>query len=460
MESPKKKTRVLVVDDEEWFRQALRACLESAGFEVLAAENGQQGRVMVGLETFDAVVSDIRMAPVNGIELLHFIRQNRPQLPVILMTGFAEISETQEASEMGASGFLAKPFKHEELLELLASLTGEEVQTKTVSRSQDAEFCKLMIDDFVSGRQIKFDIYIRLSDAKYVKIAHQGEDIDISRVKAYKEKGVTYLYLKQEDFREYVGFNVQLSRAVRTSDKIAHEKRLNLLKHTGELVLQSVYAAGVNEETFDYAKVSVESTISAVSNSQDALSLLTLFNDHADFLYTHAVGVSIYSVMIAREMQWVTPGTLFKLGMAGLFHDIGKKEINREILLKARKDLTPDEVKVIESHPMRGIELLSQVKGMPGDVLQVAVQHHENCAGLGYPYRLSKHKIHPFARLVALTDKFCNLVLKGPNSPELSPVEAIEQIRICHEQEFDMAFLPALATVFRVQLPFPAKAAR
>ena len=59
---------------------------------------------------------------------------------------------------------------------------------------------------------------------------------------------------------------------------------------------------------------------------------------------------------------------------------------------------------------------------MPSDVIQMVQQHHENCAGTGYPMGFKRNRIHPLARLISLADEFCNLVLKNPNG---DPIPAI-----------------------------------
>src|SRR5689334_14122340 len=117
---------ILVVDDDELFRSALEATLQGEGYQVALAGNGKVAQDMIGAGKYDAVISDIRMPVMTGIELLHFMKKNHPDLPVILMTGFAELEETNEAYELGASQFLSKPFKKDELIGLVRKATKED----------------------------------------------------------------------------------------------------------------------------------------------------------------------------------------------------------------------------------------------------------------------------------------------------------------------------------------------
>ncbi len=446
--SPKK---ILVVDDNDIFREALKTGLEDAGYEVKPAIGGKVAQHLISLQDFDLVIADIRMEEGNGIELLHFIKRSKP-IPVILMTGFAELTETKEAYDLGADEFIPKPFKREELLEAVkVCLDEKDAPQPTVT--QEADYCKLGIDDFTSGKQILYDIFIRLSSDKFVKIAHQGEDLPMDQVRAYKAKNIRFLYMKKEDFRKYIGFNLNLAQALKTAGKVTKVKKLNFLKHTGEVIMEQLHLSGVDEEAFDNAKALVETTTSVLSDDKDAFDLLMILNSHADFLYAHSLGVSLYGSMLARQLRWTSSTTLFKIAMGGLMHDIGKKEIDRAILLKARKDLSAEEVKILESHPMRGKEILGQIKAVPGDVLAIVGQHHENYVGRGYPLGLKKDKIHPLARLISVVNEFCNLALKTPTHPGMSPPDTIHRMTTLFENSFDPNIFMTLMKMFDIDPP-------
>jgi len=446
------KKHILVVDDDAVFRSALSQTLTREGFQVTQVEHGKLAMDVISIQDVDAVISDINMPGVSGVELLNFSRQSKPDLPFILMTGFAELKETKEAYELGARGFLPKPFKKEELLSILQEWLYPKTD-QVEEENQDLNYCKLSIDDFVSGHEIKFDIYVRLSEKKYLKIAHQGEDLPIDRINSYKSKNIRYLYMQKDDFRKYVGFNLTLLPLVTSKSTITKEKKRTFLKHTNEVVLESLRLNGVDEEAFQTAIAIVESATSLLTEPDEMMSLLIMLNSHADHLYAHSLGVSAYSVMIARKVRWHSPANIYKVAMGGLLHDIGKKEIPRATLDKQRKDMSAEEVQLYETHPQRGMDILSRIPAVPSDILQIIIQHHENCFGQGFPMRLTKQHIHPMARLVAVANEFCTMVLKGPSSLGLSPVDAIQRMHVMQKDKFDHQFLIALMDVFNMPHP-------
>lgn len=442
------KKRILVVDDDEDFRLALKTCLESQQYETVAMANAKSAFNLLSIESFDAVVSDIRMPGMSGIELLHSIKKSKP-MPVILMTGFAELTETREAYELGADKFIAKPFKREDLFEAVRACVGPAVDE---SQDQAANYCRLNIDDFVSGKEIQYDIFVKLSDAKFVKVAHQGENLSLERIRAYKAKGLKHLYMRKEDFKKYIGFNLSLASALKEA-RVPKAKKVNFMKHTGEVILEHIFNNELDETTYEDAKNIVETTVSIVTDNRDLFDLLEILNNHGDHTYAHSLGVSMYAAMMAKELKWNSPATLFKLSLGGMFHDIGLKEIEKELITKPRRNMNAEELKKYQSHPMRGMEILGQIPSIPSDVLQIVLQHHENCLGLGYPSGLKKKHIHPMARVVAVASEFCELALKGAHTPGLPPKEALSRLLTIHRETLDTAALEALLKVFKVPPP-------
>jgi putative nucleotidyltransferase with HDIG domain len=446
--------RLLVVDDNETFRQALKSYLEPLGYIVAIAEDGKIAEHLLSVENFDAVITDIRMPETTGFQLLHFVKRTKP-IPVIMMTGYPELGDSGEAFEVGASAFLSKPFKRGELVQALAKCfndpdAGLIEQGETFS---DLDFCKLSIDDFVSGKSIQSDIFVRLRENKYLKVAHQGENISIDRIKAYKHKGLKFLYMLREDFKKYVGLSVNLARALKSNKTVEKARKVQFLKHSGELIVAQLHLDGVDEASFDNARTVLDSTLSIVTDHNETISMLEMLSDHTDFLYAHSLGVSLYSTLIARAVGWNSPPVIFKISIGGLMHDIGKKEIPREIIEKPRSQLTGAEIKLLETHTLRGAELLGKMSYLPVDIIHIAAQHHENMLGLGYPAKLKGKLIHPLAKVVAVANEFCHLTIKNPDHVPVTPQIALEKICLIHKDSFDPVFVKALAEVFKLELP-------
>ena len=111
--------RVLVVDDEPDIRRVVRMMLEKAGYDVLEAEDGQaainvintgENRLML-----DAVVCDMRMPKINGVEAMAYFRDHFPHVPMVVLTGFPDTEMAVSCMREGVVDYLVKPVDGEQL---------------------------------------------------------------------------------------------------------------------------------------------------------------------------------------------------------------------------------------------------------------------------------------------------------------------------------------------------------
>jgi putative nucleotidyltransferase with HDIG domain len=131
------KRRVLIVDDDTLVRDTLRFVLEDAGYDVWATAHGADALAVLESQPIDIVLSDIFMPGMNGFDLLKQIRQRRPDVPVILVTGFGNIEMARQALREGATDFITKPYNvHEIPILIERNLTRHTLES---SRTRDLQ---------------------------------------------------------------------------------------------------------------------------------------------------------------------------------------------------------------------------------------------------------------------------------------------------------------------------------
>jgi len=108
--------RVLIVDDQRNMRTTTALVLRQAGYDVAEAESGEAALSRLLAEPFDVVLTDLKMAPLDGIEVLRGALEISPSTQVIVMTGYGTVESAVAAMQQGAHDYLSKPFKEEELL--------------------------------------------------------------------------------------------------------------------------------------------------------------------------------------------------------------------------------------------------------------------------------------------------------------------------------------------------------
>ncbi|MGD0629941.1 MAG: response regulator transcription factor [Terracidiphilus sp.] len=127
--------RILVVDDESAIRRALRPPLVELGFQVAEASRGEEALQMLRTTTFDAVLLDVNMPGIGGVETLRRIRAFASRLPILMLTVRDKEEEKVEALDLGADDYVTKPFSTRELI---ARVRAAIRRVKSPIRAEDA----------------------------------------------------------------------------------------------------------------------------------------------------------------------------------------------------------------------------------------------------------------------------------------------------------------------------------
>ncbi|HNT44669.1 MAG TPA: response regulator, partial [Syntrophorhabdaceae bacterium] len=118
------KTNVLVVDDDNHMRIALKESLVRAGYSVALAEDGKKAMVEIDRNIFDLVITDVKMPHLGGIDLLRAIKETSPLMPVILMTGYGTVKDAVQVIKEGAYDYIQKPFNTDTLYSVVQRALG------------------------------------------------------------------------------------------------------------------------------------------------------------------------------------------------------------------------------------------------------------------------------------------------------------------------------------------------
>jgi DNA-binding response OmpR family regulator len=139
--------KILVADDDETLRTELAGILREDGHEVVTAADGGEALRIVGRESFDVALLDLRMPKASGLEVLHRLRTVRPETAVVMVTGQGTVDAAVEAMKAGAIDFVEKPYEVEALQRTLRAVE-EERQSRAMlgSSSVEATISRLLSD--------------------------------------------------------------------------------------------------------------------------------------------------------------------------------------------------------------------------------------------------------------------------------------------------------------------------
>ena len=146
MYAPIKHNRVLFVDDEEAVRTSWNRYLQQKGFEVVTAADGQRAVNALNTEPVDVVISDLRMPGLDGLGLLQFVHEQKPDTKFILLTGYGNDEVERKARELGAFEYLNKPISPEALSAIVtAALIAEKAKEPAVVEAVAPETAAVIV---------------------------------------------------------------------------------------------------------------------------------------------------------------------------------------------------------------------------------------------------------------------------------------------------------------------------
>lgn len=112
------KLTILLVDDDPEFRRAMKRMFEKSDYQITAAADGQEALDALSNETFDLIISDLRMPNLDGMELMGELRRQGLETPIIFLTAYGEVESYMDLMNLGAFEYVNKPVKGQEILDI------------------------------------------------------------------------------------------------------------------------------------------------------------------------------------------------------------------------------------------------------------------------------------------------------------------------------------------------------
>jgi putative nucleotidyltransferase with HDIG domain len=200
------------------------------------------------------------------------------------------------------------------------------------------------------------------------------------------------------------------------------------------------------------AKRLMQNAANVVMRDDSTLLGLANIKNYDEYTFNHSVNVAVYAMALGQRIG-IPPKHLSHLGMAGLFHDIGKTKIPEEILNKTER-LSPEERSILRSHPVIGTELIARMTEwgeLSTRMAEGAFEHHLRYDLTGYPRLAQKKKITLFGRVVSIAD-FYDALARPRGAPRFPYVsEKILEIMLVRSgRDFDPGIVKAFINMIGV----------
>jgi len=319
-----------------------------------------------------------------------------------------------------------------------------------ISNIPEHKMIRVSKELFTDGLPLSAEVFTRLPSGQYILVGKKADTGNLSSLHLMQDKNVD-LYIREEDYAGVVSFNVNLIEKTLKNDNVSMTLKMNLLKGVADTTITELTKKDLYVGSYDRCKQISGFVQETVAQIQNFDKFLDIFSKLPGDMVSHSLATSVVSLLLCEHMDITMKSTLEKVVMGAYLHDIGLKEIPAEILTKPRMQWTEAEVNYYESHTLRGVEILRDIKEIPSDVLSIVLEHHENALGLGYPRRIRDIKINPLARIVAVADCFVDLIYEiGKEGAQRTPEEAVSYMENTMGQPFNKPAFLALKKVIHL----------
>jgi len=313
----------------------------------------------------------------------------------------------------------------------------------------DSEFIEISIPILkkISGK-LQFDIFIKRATNTYTKLFQKGDVIETDRMEHYwVNKNLDKLSVNKNDYRQYLFYVEQLANRYHDNKKVFEpEEIVQITREMIDLTMLEMFVDyNINQESLTHASQAVQGCVDVLANDPKSLSIIFQHITSHPYLMKHSVATSIYSLMLARIEKCQSDRTFSRLGIGALVHDVGMSRVSFDP--ESKSELSSEEWKEIKEHPQIGKRIMDGVKGIPSEVREIVLQHHEQPNGMGYPNGLFDKNIYYLAKIVAVADSFSALTSKRPYQGSFPPLKALEIMHI-DQGKFDRKLLKSFSTLF------------
>jgi len=320
------------------------------------------------------------------------------------------------------------------------------------TRKASEGFTAVDIQSFrTATRDISFDVYLKLSDDNIAHVFSRMTGLDYKRLAQYVFKGVQDLYVRNEDLPAYKAFTAKTAEQIFNDPDTPQDKKIaTLLNMTEQNMSELFVQANVPEELAVNTQKVVRNYVNLMIEKPKTLAIILKLVSHGDYLYYHSIAVAIFSMFIAKASGQFNQRLLEIVGLGGFLHDIGYTQIPKE-LLNSTSSLTPQQWKIIRTHPKVGLRMIEGTPAIPDEVRYIVYQHHEEPSGNGYPNGLHGAIIYYPAKIASLADAFSALISKRPFRPAYSVEQAVGILQT-EAGKHDRELVKLLAAMFLRQI--------
>ncbi|MGZ3775632.1 MAG: HD-GYP domain-containing protein [Pseudobdellovibrionaceae bacterium] len=308
-------------------------------------------------------------------------------------------------------------------------------------------FFRIRLKTIRPDKMVTFDIYVNVNQ-KPILYLRAGDRLSDGKINALHERDTgDSFFVRTEDKQKYRDW----VREEMNSILISPFEKAKILRESSVALMEDLFDNPHVNQALDDSRPIIKDFIDLMAEAPEAMGFMISLSGHDFYTYNHSLDVSIYSLGLGKILGY-DDTTLEELGVGSLFHDVGKRNVSLDILCK-KDGLTDAEWEQMKMHPQYGLTILNGHPNISDAIKATCFEHHESWSGTGYPQQLVKDEIHPFARIVAITDTYDAMTTQRSYNVPMTPIDAVEMMKERLAGRYDPEMLKAMYSVlFKIKL--------
>ncbi len=305
---------------------------------------------------------------------------------------------------------------------------------------EQEKFVRVRIKSIYPDTPTEFNLYVQIN-GRFVHYLHAGDKLSTEKLKTLESHAGASFYIQEKDFAIYKKY---IHKEV-NSNKLNDKQKALILRESSYALVEELFENPDVNKALDESKEIISGFVSFMDAVPEGMAHLISLSSHDFYTYNHSLDVGIYCLGLARALTYDSRD-LLEMGQGALFHDIGKRMVSVDIICKAGP-LDDVEWAQMSNHPAYGLKILDDHGKITDAIKACCFEHHENFLGTGYPQGLKGQEIHPFARIVALSDTYDALTTKRSYNKPMLPADALKLMQQKLGDRYDPEMLKAFTSV-------------
>ncbi|MEA3316072.1 MAG: response regulator [Campylobacterota bacterium] len=409
------KISVLYVEDDMMIIDFIkRLFIRYKEFNVMYAQNGQEGLELYENNKFDLVITDMIMPIMNGFKLIEEIKKISPTQLFMLVTGLDNKEDLIKAINLRVNYFIEKPLNIKKFKSTLDEISN------IIKQKQENELSKLTLEGYklaidnnsIVSKTDSKGIITYVNDnfckiSKYTKEELIGKSHKIVEHPNTDKETLKAIWTVISSNRQWQG---KIKHMAKNKDTYVVDTLIMPIINTNNKIIEYVFMGHditQLEENQERLKIELEEATQEIEDTQKEVvfTMGAIGETRSKETGLHVKRVAEYSALLAK-LYGLDEHIIELIRMASPMHDIGKVGIPDNILNKPGR-LTKEEFEVMKSHSIIGYDML---KHSTREIMKtsaiIALEHHERWDGKGYPNGSSGEDIHIYGRITAICDVF------------------------------------------------------